>query len=306
MQKTKHPEVEASGCFAAQTPPEVPSSSTTTISQVITLAIGSLNLLGLDAVLVGLCWQQAASTRLEVTLNWSERILLASALWLAYIADRAGDVRRYQRIDESAIPPRHAFLWRHQLPFAAGFVFVAITSAVIAMATCTPQLWLAAILLAFVSLGYLFICQLTPTFGRRILTREVVVAALFLAGTVLFPFVKSQPHPTADWYEWLAWAWLILWLNALGISVWEEAGDRRLGEITGSTERGFVPRNYRWLLAMVIALCAVRLTLIPGDNRLVVTQVMISAGLILLVDRLRPTWIKPALADLSVLTPWFI
>ncbi len=298
--KTEHPEQLASGCFSA---PADRASPLPVWLRVLEATIGSLNLLGLDAVLVGLCWQDAAARQWNVPLFVYQRFLLAAAIWLSYIADRAWDVRRYRKIRPEGLPERHAFLWRYRNAVCVSFLAIAVTAVCVAIVSCGYDEWRNGLSLASVAIGYMVFAQRFPRIGRLVLPREITVAVLFLAGSVLFPFTAKQTPFQSNDITWLIWGSVLLWANAYGISVWEQKIDEQLDEPTAISQTRYAESRYRWFLRVIIFIALLRCYLNPSLSSITLA-VALGAMLLSIVDRLRKTWIKPALADLSVLTPW--
>jgi len=78
--------------------------------------------LSLDAVLVALAWGWAAG---HTAIGYGWMGLLASGIWLTYVADRLFDVRERGMVPDT---DRHRFYFRNRMLFAIGWLIVFLAS----------------------------------------------------------------------------------------------------------------------------------------------------------------------------------
>lgn len=172
------------------------------------------NLVGLDAPLVALVWQELLARAGGVTLLASGRTTLFLAVWAVYLADRLLDTRRPQTSDE---PARHRFARAHLAGLTA-LLAVVTGAGLISAATLRPSVRADGILLTCAVLLYL---AAVHALRLRRMPKELLVAVLFTAGTALAPWARSQP--SVPLVLATASLFVLCWLNLVGIEASESA-----------------------------------------------------------------------------------
>lgn len=151
-----------------------------------------LNVLSLDAVLVALLWQFVfLSGFCDRTPRWHESFVLASVVWLIYVADRL--------LDGSRLDLSRPHLVRHRMhhQFAGVWVWAWVT--VVMVASLVVVLWMDA---AVIRMG-LFVATLVLAYGagvhfwpgrstvRHVWAKEVQVGVIFAAGVSLISWLEA-------------------------------------------------------------------------------------------------------------------
>ncbi len=139
------------------------------------------HLLSLDAVFVALIWQQLFAQAASVILSPLERIALALAVWAIYIADRVLDSSARLALPTS----RHIFYQRHRI--AASLLAGALLCTELAVCVhLTDAVLLRGLLLSGI-VAFHFLTVHTRGGKLYRAPKEITVAAVFAAGTVLAP-----------------------------------------------------------------------------------------------------------------------
>jgi hypothetical protein len=172
------------------------------------------NLLSLDAPLVAVLWQVLFLRCFHVPGSTLPAVLLVSAVWLIYAADRALDSWR-----GAGSRPRHEFYrrhWRAVLP-VWGAVFMA--SACLAWTSLSPVLWARGLWLCAAVALYFVAVHLLPVRWPK----EAAVAVLFALGASLAAWTRVRS--ASDVLTVLLFCCLC-WINCLAIEQWEQGSHR--------------------------------------------------------------------------------
>ncbi|MBL4886670.1 MAG: hypothetical protein JKY95_19365 [Planctomycetaceae bacterium] len=271
-----------------------------------------LNSLSLDACFVAISWQDLVARYLDVSLRWSELLLLFLVTWLAYAGDRLLD--SFQQPSQDAELPRHRFAARYRRPLGFLWSGLLVITLIIAVLTVEPSSLIIAFWLGVGVVFYFAICFFRPRLARIIIPRELVVSGIFVTAAMFFPLCHivqsvafSEMLPAI--FLLVGMLWLLAFLNCLGISCWEQQADQNSGEATLATTFPLICTYYPLLN---IALCCGLLILLFGYQTDWATKALISgviASIVLLscinYSKL-PRNLKPVLADLSLMAPWTI
>lgn len=251
--------------------------------------------------------------------------LLALTTWTVYVCDRLLDARAGRRLPASpALRERHYFHWRHRrllAPLAAAAGCSAAITVVIFMPPIARE---RGSVLAVAALAYFSGVHAAPPLPRwplslpRLLSKELLVALLFTAGSILpawLRFHASRTPYSPHWLFWTSAAYFaaLAWLNCWCIASWESdnaAGKVRSGQaqrwpFSLRTRRSM---NLRAALFLTFAGLLLAFAAFPTNSRflLLLLAGAASALLLALLDRLRSRITPLALrasADLVLLTP---
>ncbi len=204
----------------------------------------------LDAPLVALVWQQVFARMAAVRLRAAEVALLGLGVWLVYSLDRCLESWRVAANAEQT--RRHLFHRRHRRGILILDALVAAVCAVLALTGLSREELLAGGILLATTAAHLFSHQHWQRHWRWRVPKEIVVAAVFGAGTLFFPLLRAEEN------RWLlagpgGFFMLLCLANCALIALWEERLDRAHGETT-------LPQHWRggkrwvrvfpWLLAV--------------------------------------------------------
>lgn len=260
-----------------------------------------MNLLGLDAPIVAVVWQDFLARCYPSVLPPAGRLVLFLSVWAIYIADRMVDVRNPAHENEST---RHRF-YRHHGTFAAALLGVVTLADFLAVALwLRPAVWKNGLIVAALVVLYMAIFPSRRT--RYMRWKQPSAAALFTMGVFLIAWTGTPD----------AWRTLGAPAAAFGALC---LGNMRLIEHTererGRRNRGLVPAGKRTLTTILAFAC-----LVAGRCWWSSAIAASAAGLVA-VDYLGARWPRDAafpdaaffdaaffeqrrvLADLALLTP---
>jgi hypothetical protein len=241
------------------------------------------NLLSLDAPLVAVLWQVLFVRCFHAQEAFAPAVLLVSAVWLIYSADRLLDVWR-----GCGHRPRHDFCrryWRGLLPVWAG---VLAATAWLAWTALPEALFNRGLsLLAVVAVYFLAV----HGWGRdKMWAKELAVAVLFALGATIITWTRLRTP--ADVLTILFFSCLC-WINCVAIESWENA-DWESGQ--GHAHVGGA--------AALVGLAAV--VLLSRQRPVLAGAEAMSALAFVLLDRCHPRFSADAvrvLADAALLSP---
>jgi hypothetical protein len=260
------------------------------------------NILGLDAPLVALVWQDFFAWSFGVPLTVAERVVLGLSFWLGYAADRW--------LDGWKIPPdapasdRHQFARQHRGPLVAVWSLV-LAGSVTLSCFALPRYLIARGLILVACVGvYFFLYQWPGTTRWLRGLKELAVAILFSAGTLLF--IRPNRFDSGFWWPAAAWC-LLCFLDCYAIACWEMELDRAANQESIVTRWPFLARGFKFAASLTIlfALAPLLVRLFPSPPRL---GLAVAAGalVLMLLDFAKGSIAIGVLrvsADLALLTP---
>ncbi|HUA00159.1 MAG TPA: hypothetical protein VMB02_07505 [Candidatus Aquilonibacter sp.] len=262
-----------------------------------------LHLLSLDAPLVAILWQLLFAKALHVHLSPVVPVVLGSVIWLIYVADRILD--SYQPGDVAPEALRHQFYRRYRVAFVPAFLAVLLATSWMAFADLGLQMRRDGILLAAVVGGYLAVVHLAGSRACQWFPKEMAVAILFAAGT-LMP-VRIQVQLRVRFLLPLLLFLAVLWMNTLFIeySEWVKLRGSSLDRPHESTV--LLGRHLMAFGATIgiLALCAMASQWFPLSRPILLAEGLSAIALGVLGWRWRrisPYTVRVS-ADLALLTP---
>lgn len=236
------------------------------------------NLLSLDAPLVALLWQALFIRCFHAPVPAVPSILLVSAVWLIYAADRALDAWR-----GVGAHPRHRFYRRHWRAILPVWTLVLAATAWLAWTGLPRQTfqrgaWLGGVVVIYFAAAHA---------SRRKWPKEAAVAVIFALGASLAAWTRVETR--ADVFTVILFSCLC-WINCVGIEQWEE----------GKTN---FPLG---ILAGCVGLAAI--LILHHDRPILACAEASSAAVFVLLDRRRLRLSADALrvlADVALLSPIF-
>ncbi|MEJ2077222.1 MAG: hypothetical protein P8020_03000 [Acidobacteriota bacterium] len=205
----------------------------------------AINALSLDAPLVAVSWQWLFADATRTSLEWKYYLILGGSVWCLYVLDRVLDGWRLP--PEGAASARHEFARRH----LRRLLVSGVAATVLMVVLCVMLLPLGVLLnwtaLALAVAGYFILVHwLRPT--RMVLPKEVLVAALFTAGSTLFVLTAHPPQAGAILVP-ASGALLLFFGNACSISKWERSFDGSSQQSSIAIEFPHLIRLLPWYLA---------------------------------------------------------
>ena len=180
----------------------------------------TINILALDAPLIGLAWQHyfAHTYGVDIALT-KEGIILVAALWLAYMADRLFDIHgKSQNHLESK---RHQFAHRYGPNLWLIWTIVLVSSIAYSLSTLNSDKIVACLIVFFLILLYNLSNQCLWVKG---FPKEICVALLFASACFVLLDVDVG-FPFQDFFNLS----LIISLNCILLSKKEEFTDQSMG-----------------------------------------------------------------------------
>jgi hypothetical protein len=235
------------------------------------------NLLSLDAPLVAVLWQVLFLRCFHLPGAALPAVLLVSAVWLIYAADRVLDSWR-----GAASRPRHEFYrrhWRAVLPVWAG---VFVVAACLAWTSLSPMLRVRGLWLCTAVVLYFAVVHLLPLRWPK----EAAVAVLFALGASLAAWTQVRTAP--DVLTVLLFCCLC-WINCVAIEEWEHG-------------------SHRWPVGAFAGGVALAAVLLLSERPILGFAEAASALAFVWLDRSRPRLSRDALrvlADVALLSPIF-
>ena len=237
-----------------------------------------INLVSVDAVIVGLLWQVAfAVAFLNRWPSPAEATIVGLSIWMAYTADRLFDASKidFQRSHTA----RHRFHAQHRRTL----VFLWLTALgvnallIIRFASESQLRWgMAAIALVT---AYLIGIQLAKRCSR-LRTKELLIGLIFAFGTSLIVWSNPEIKSVASVAGAMLLAGLLFAFNCVVISFWECGVDRAQGFASAA---GSHPTIRRWLpIALFLHLvCTLSFGWFDGLPPLICTSLVGSDALML-------------------------
>jgi len=258
---------------------------------------------------VAVVWQWLFAQTSGATLAWFHHVILASAVWLAYAADRWIEGWRLPRAE--AQTRRHQFYQHHRWVTFGIWLALLISSIALAFQTLNATELKTGFLLLGPVLAYLLSHQLLHRKHPLRVPKELCVALLFAAGIAIF----SLAQITVDFHHGgilLILFGLLCFADCALISVWEDEVDRQHGQTSlalqypgGHWLVHFLP----WIIAVVSLGFVINASAAP---RIALLCISCSALLLGLIDQRQDhhgrEWAR-AWADFALLTPlipWLI
>lgn len=258
--------------------------------------------LSLDApvVCVGWYWLLAFGTGTRPML--SATITLFLSVWLAYLADHWFDSWRMKQPEQGA--HRHRFVHRHRTVLGVLWILVLVIAIGQAVAFLDPGTLSRGFFLLVFVLVYFAAIHLGPRKLRDFIPREVVTALILVSGILLFLPTRSIP------LAFIGTLAALFAANCMLIGQWESASDQTQGISSLARRR---PGTAEWtrilLLCLVAAGLVAPIVTVGTGPPLAWTAISLAAMLLIILNnggrRWRPDTRRP-LADLALMTPWFI
>ena len=183
------------------------------------------NSLALDAALIAVCWQSLAAKSLGVKLAVTHGLLLATATWLGYMADRWLDGLS---IGKRACTERHLLAVQHRALLLFAWVLVLLASLFLALETLPADELSAGFVLAGLCAANAFLAQADDD-GDFPVPKELRTALLFAGGILFFVSWKLEEVSPA-FLAIFATVTALCFLNCCFITRWERRVDRRQGQ----------------------------------------------------------------------------
>jgi len=234
------------------------------------------NLLGLDAPLIALIWQDYLARHYGGSLHLAGRAVLGLTVWAIYLADHLLDVRHETPGEERA---RHAFCRRHLREVRALFLLIVGADFLVACSWVRPVVFEYGV---FVACGVVIYFAAFPLrrFGSVAL-KKPIAALLFTAGIFLIAWIDSA-HPWATLGPTALAFFTLCLANLLMVESWERGRELKFG----------------WIAMALLCLCCPHWFWPAAVGAAALAALSLSAGKL-------STEARCALADAILLSPLF-
>ncbi len=187
------------------------------------------NILSIDAALIAVTWQYFFSAVFNVSLDWVHFLVLGSAVWLAYAADRWIDC---MRIDlDKASAQRHRFYIVYSRRILAVWIMVLIAAVVLAHCKLDREDLMAGWILTAACLVYALLVQRPGGGWDWFMPKELWAAILFSAGVFLFLGDIWSTDPLGALVAAVAFCF-VCFANCSLMGKWERKEDRKLRQMS--------------------------------------------------------------------------
>jgi len=187
-----------------------------------------LNDVSLDAALIAVVWQGLIAEVFSVSLEIHHHLILGTAVWLCYSADRFAEPCFVEGISSS----RHQIFKKHIAPFV--LIWVALFSGVFLWSFWVLPLGclLWGIHLFGLCVTNFILCKKESKTGTpSSAPKEMRTAGILAFGCLFFPAYEAS----LDFVSWFVAFFLVfylLFINCLSISRWELTLDSKRGSLT--------------------------------------------------------------------------
>jgi len=257
------------------------------------------NILSIDAPTVSVVWALLFAECYGAKLSTAQMVALNLTIWTVYACDRLLD--SWRSTSTKHLQERHVFYARHWIWMTCLVALSGSAALLVSTDYLNAREEAAGAKLGVIVCLYLLAIHIGGKRIGRILPKELLVGALFAAGTTL-PVWYSD---TAGWRVWLAIALfaLLCALNCVSIESWEcEGSVEKMSRLVGWSK----PR----LDVLALALGMFSLLLVPAEfakkpAAFLMLAISLGSFLILLLNRCRQRFSRPALrvlVDVALVT----
>ncbi len=263
------------------------------------------NLLSLDAPTVVCLWALLFAQAVHISFPLLEVSVLTVTVWIIYVSDRMLDVLRTP--PGSALSDRHNFYARNWYVVLGSLLPIALATAWVSLTKLSSQTRIVGLMLCGAVLFYFQIIHVFSDLAVRRVPKELVVGAIFAAGSTIPAWTHTAGSRTLLIPPALLFA-ALCGLNCIAIECWEHHRGERQWKKTPYwlirwADRRIVP------IAAILIVCAGMIGIFgphaAGQAQLLGASA-ISLALIAALDwqsgALSPQALR-VLADAALLTP---
>lgn len=183
--------------------------------QIIILKPGRLiHHLSLDAALVAIVWKTFVSVGLNNKFFFDETLILGTAVWLAYSADRF-----FEPTDNNKISPSRFLIGRaHPIRFVVGWVLVLIAIIIYSMSTLGIFILSVGFCLFFLALSNFLICLIEGKRKLEYFPKEIRTSFILGLGCIFWEFGRADSFSVCMGWIYICFAFT---LNCLTLKEFE-------------------------------------------------------------------------------------
>ena len=208
------------------------------------------NSLALDAALFALCWQFLAFKAFGLEGLWTHAVLVSTAVWLGYTADRLLDVRGMQN---APVTQRHKFAAKHRKGLLVAWFVTLGLSLTLAWLSLSSDDFGAGLVLAGLCALNAWLNHVDSK-GSFPITKELRAALLLSAGIHLFLWRSLPSLSDSLWFSF-ATVTLLCFLNCCFVAIWEKEADHQQGQSSLAIRRKNLGTASRKVAYLTVALC---------------------------------------------------
>ena len=221
------------------------------------------NILSIDAALIAVSWQYFFSAAFKIPLAGTHFLVLGSAVWLAYAADRWIDGLCLDT--EKAATQRHRFYIVYRRAILAAWVMVLVAAVGLAHSKLDRKDLVAGWVLVAVCLIYALLVQRPGSIWGRLMPKELWAAIFFAAGVFLFLDGIWRAHTPAGLLAAVAFC-LLCFANCSLMGKWERKEDRQHRQMSLCLRWPFWVTAAKWLALGAALVSWVFLIILPGES----------------------------------------
>jgi len=170
--------------------------------------------LSLDAALVAIVWKTFVSVGLNNNFFFEETLILGTAVWLAYSADRF-----FEPTDNNKISPSRFLIGRaHPIRFVVGWVLVLIAIIIYSMSTLGIFILSVGFCLFFLALSNFLICLIEGKRKLEYFPKEIRTSFILGLGCIFWEFGRADSFSVCMGWIYICFAFT---LNCLTLKEFE-------------------------------------------------------------------------------------
>lgn len=170
--------------------------------------------LSLDAALVAIVWKTFVSVGLNNKFFFDETLILGTAVWLAYSADRF-----FEPTDNNKISPSRFLIGRaHPIRFVVGWVLVLIAIIIYSMSTLGIFILSVGFCLFFLALSNFLICMIEGKRKLEYFPKEIRTSFILGLGCIFWEFGRADSFSVCMGWIYICFAFT---LNCLTLKEFE-------------------------------------------------------------------------------------
>ena len=170
--------------------------------------------LSLDAALVAIVWKTFVCVGLNNKFFFEETLILGTAVWLAYSADRF-----FEPTDNNKISPSRFLIGRsHPIRFVVGWVFVLIAIIIYSMSTLDIFILSGGFCLFLLALSNFLICMIEGKRKLEYFPKEIRTSFILGLGCIFWEFGRADSFSVCMGWIYICFAFT---LNCLTLKEFE-------------------------------------------------------------------------------------
>ncbi len=182
---------------------------------------------------MGLVWQQIFFRQWELPSHGKYSLILGSAIWLAYMADRLFDNLALDRT--KTLTRRHQFIRNHWKSIVTIWILLFASMVLFSKTMLSKEEFLGGIWLVILINLYFLLIKISRTIPFLGSLKEIITGTLFSIGVSYFPLLMLSDPSNQAYVDQILFA-ILCFSNVLLISHWDHSIDKEQKEKTLSQQ----------------------------------------------------------------------